>query len=149
LQSVAQALNALMGPVTSTISGHDSSNNQSWTFTKTVAASNFRPNAASCTLSYRASILIPGAPTANTDVTIPLRQVQQVKAGTLAEAMNRNWVRTGHPTRTATISPDVYAVSVILTDGKSNDLVLTDPAKAESLAASLRQVAQVCGGQGS
>jgi hypothetical protein len=135
-----------LGAVSFTGSVHDSSNNQSWSYNRTVTISNFRADASGCTLYFHFNEVTPGDPATDKDGWIPFRQVQTVRVTTLDQEVNEITAKQGHPTWLVTHSPEVYVVSAIRPDGTTNDLDFYDLARAQQVAVALRRATQLCGG---
>ena len=137
MQFVANTVSSL-GAVSFTGSVHDSSNNQSWTYNRTVTISNFRADPGACTLYFHFNEVTPGDPATDKDGWIPFHQVQQTRVVTLDQEVNEITTKQGHPTWLVTHSPSVYVVSAIRPDGTTNDLDFYDLAAAQRVAVALR-----------
>jgi hypothetical protein len=95
MQTVVDVVTA-QGPLTFTGSVADTSNNTSWSYTRTVTITNFRPDVSGCTLYFHFSEVTPGNPNKETDGWVPLSRVQQTNVFTLDDEVNQIDIKSGH-----------------------------------------------------
>jgi len=137
---------ASFGAVSFTTTVHDSSNNQQWSYNRSVTISGARTDPDACTIKFHFTELTPGHPTVDKDAGIPLRLTREVRVLTLDEEVDQINADSGHPTWLVNSQPEVYVVHVIRTDAKTNDLDFNDLGGAQRVAAAIRRAATLCGG---
>ena len=145
MQVVADAVTA-QGPVTFTGSVTDSSDNSSWTYSRTVTITNFKPDVAACTLSFHFSEVTPGNPSNEVDGWVPFVQVHDTKVESLEDETVGIDAKTGHPTWRISIQPVIYVVSAERGDGTVNDFDFYSQDTATRVATAIRRATQLCGG---
>jgi hypothetical protein len=134
------------GAVSFTSTVHDSSNNQQWSYNRSVTISNVRTDPDACTIKFHFTEVTPGHPSVDKDAGIPLNLTREVRVMTLDEEVDQINADSGHPTWLVTSQPEVYVVHVIRTDGKTNDVDFNDLGGAQRVAVAIRRAAQLCGG---
>jgi len=134
------------GPVAFTGSVTDSSNNSSWSYSRTVTITNFKPDVTACTLYFHFSEVTPGNPSQETDGWVPFGQVHDTKVESLEDETVAIDAKAGHPTWRISMQPEIYVVSAERGDGTVNDFDFYSQDTAMRVAAAIRRATKLCGG---
>lgn len=148
MKFVQDKLNA-MGTVNFAGYVHDSASNQDGVQKFSSTISNVVANPGACSLSYHRLVFNNGSKEHNEDVSINLREVQNISVLPDEQDWQMYLVRTGDTTKTVKDVPDIIALVIKLNNGKDPTIRFYEQEMADRVAKALVHAVELCGGGGS
>jgi hypothetical protein len=125
---------------------HDNADGKDFVDQVIVALSLVVADPATCRLSYhKTASANNGAPQGN-DVTINLREVQNLIVMTGDAAQTKLNAEQGHPTRNVTVQPPIFVLAVRKAGNQENWFYLSDEEMTNRIAKAMVHAVELCGG---